>query len=209
MKLTKMLTGVAVAVALGSFAMPAAAVTVTIPDLNPGGDVYYGSGDASVTYSGVTFSQSSALSDGNLYNVGSNYYIGPTAVLSSQQQTVGVANILITLPGDTDNFSLDYGTFDGSDVTFLLSNGDSFTQGSVAGEGYTMTNVFDVNSTPFESVLVTSPDYVLALNNITYGVPEPATWAMMLLGLGLTGGLLRRRARTDRELGGLRPATAA
>jgi hypothetical protein len=26
------------------------------------------------------------------------------------------------------------------------------------------------------------------------GVPEPATWAMMMAGLGLAGGLMRRRA---------------
>jgi len=40
-------------------------------------------------------------------------------------------------------------------------------------------------------------------------VPEPATWAMTLLGLGLTGGLLRLRARTGRGRQGLRPGAAA
>jgi hypothetical protein len=30
---------------------------------------------------------------------------------------------------------------------------------------------------------------------VTHGVPEPATWAMMLAGFGLTGAMLRRRAR--------------
>jgi hypothetical protein len=190
--------GVSVAVALGSFAMPAAAVTVTIPDLNPGGFVYYGTGNASVTYSGVKFSQSSTLSNGNFYNVGSNYDSSPAAVLSSQQQSEGVANILITLPKSTDAFSLDYGTFNGSGVTFLLSNGDTFTQTSV-GDAYTMTNVFNVTSTPFNSVLVTSTDYVLSVNDISYagGVPEPATWAVMLLGFGLIGGGLRMARRKD------------
>jgi len=33
------------------------------------------------------------------------------------------------------------------------------------------------------------------------GVPEPATWAMMIIGFGLLGGLLRRRRRTASENG--------
>jgi hypothetical protein len=36
------------------------------------------------------------------------------------------------------------------------------------------------------------------LGNLTAGVPEPATWTVMLLGLGLCGGLLRRR--TERSV---------
>ena len=31
------------------------------------------------------------------------------------------------------------------------------------------------------------------INNVTVGVPEPATWSMMILGLGLLGATLRRR----------------
>lgn len=32
------------------------------------------------------------------------------------------------------------------------------------------------------------------------GVPEPSTWAMMILGIGLAGGALRTRRRTTRSL---------
>lgn len=197
MRSFKVLVGVAMAAAVGAFAMPAAATTVTIPDLAPGSDIFYGSGDASVTYSGVTFTQSSALGSALLFNVGSNYYIGPVAVLTSQQEGSGVANILIGLPTFATNFSVDYSTFNGSAVSFLLSNGASFTQASTGGAGYTLGNNFSVTSTPFNSVLVTSPDYVLSIGNITYtaGVPEPGAWAMMLIGFAGLGAMARSARR--------------
>jgi hypothetical protein len=40
-------------------------------------------------------------------------------------------------------------------------------------------------------------------------VPEPATWAMMIIGFGLLGGLLRRRRRTAGEIGAARAGYAA
>ena len=41
------------------------------------------------------------------------------------------------------------------------------------------------------------------------GVPEPATWAMMIIGFGLLGGLLRRRRRTASAHGVVRANYAA
>jgi hypothetical protein len=100
--------------------------TVTIPDPAPDPFIFFASG--SVTYDGVTFSQSAALSNGYLYNVES----GLTGVLSSQQQSVGDPNILITLPVAATFLSVNYGTFAGSSVTFTLSNGSTFTDPSTA-----------------------------------------------------------------------------
>jgi hypothetical protein len=177
------------------FATAAQATTVTIPDPAPNPYIYFGSGDASVTYDGVTFSTSAILSDGAFYNVGV-VFSGDPAVLSSQEQSVGVANILITLPVVADAFSLDYGTFNGSAVTFLLSNGDSFTQGST-GSSYATPDFFDVTGHgDFTSVLVTSGDYVLNVNNIDYSaVPEPLTLSLFGAGLLGLGALRRRKAR--------------
>ncbi len=197
MKLLNVLAGFAVAAAVGAVAMPASATTVTIPDLNPGGFVYYGSGDASVTYSGVTFTQAAALGNALLFNIGSNYYFNADAALSSQQVGVGVENILITLPTFVTSFSVDYSTFNGGAVSFLLSNGGSFSQGSTGGVGYSVPDVFSVSSTPFNSVLITSPDYVLTIGDVTFnsGVPEPATWAMMLVGFAGLGAMVRSSRR--------------
>ena len=36
-------------------------------------------------------------------------------------------------------------------------------------------------------------DLTMGLENVQYGVPEPATWALLIAGFGLTGAVLRRR----------------
>lgn len=169
--------------------------TVTIPDPSPNDFIFIGNGDASVTYAGVTFSQQAALSDGNFFNIGPLFSFLP-AVLSSQEQTTGVANILITFPEFVSGFSLNYGTFGGSDVTFLLSNGDTFTLGSTASGDYSVPDfASDPPPSPFNSVLITSPD-LLNINNISYtpAVPEPSSLALLGLGgLSLAIGAYRRR----------------
>jgi hypothetical protein len=192
MKLTNSVAAGAIALAFGAAALPAAAAVVTIPDPSPNAYIYFGNGDASVTYDNVTFSQSSALSDGNFFNVG-QLFSGDPAVLSSQEQSRGVANILITLPRFTKALAFNYGTFGGSGVNFQLSNGSSVTQGSTGG-GYTTPDLFlTTGQKAFKSVLVTTPDGVLDVNNLSYAVPEPATWAMMLIGFAALGAAARSR----------------
>jgi hypothetical protein len=186
-----------------SAAMSGTPTNVTIPDPSPSFRIWFGSGSQSVTYAGVTFSTSSGLGNGNFFNVGP-LDSGDPAVLSSQlvipQETTGVPNILTTLPGDVTGFALYYGTFGGSNVTFLLSNGDSVTLGST-GSGYSVPDFFGVtDATPFDSVLMTSSDMVLNLNNVSYAaagstgstIPEPATW-LLVTGALLGAALLWRR----------------
>jgi hypothetical protein len=173
----------------------AGSINVTIPDPAPQAFIYFGTGDASVTYSGVTFSQQAALSNGNFFNVGF-LFSGFPAVLSSQEQTIGVPNILVTLPVFSTAFAVNYGTFGGSAVTFLLSNGDHFTLGSTAS-GYQVPDLFSVTDSPFNTILITTPNGLDALdiNNIFYTpISEPGTLAIMF-GSGIFGlvGVLRRK----------------
>jgi hypothetical protein len=146
--------------------------TYHIPQPPNGNFLDSGSGTASITYGGVTFSTSSSLSDGTFFNVGTGFS-GEPPVLSSQEATFGVGNILITFPSAVTAFALDYGTFDGSSVTFTLGNGDTFTQGST-GSGYSVPDFAGASdSTPFTSVLVTSSDTVLNIGN----VPDAGTFS--------------------------------
>jgi hypothetical protein len=169
--------------------------TVTIPEPD-GGYAFFGSGNGSVTYGGVTFTASSALGNGYFFNVGNCCGASP-AVLSDQQATSGVENILITFPTAVSAFAMNYGTFNGSNVTFS-TGADSTTQGTV-GSGYAVPQFLGAtSSTPFNSVLVTSPDFVMDINNVSFGnaaTPEPSFYAV--LGLGLIGlayfGIRRRR----------------
>jgi hypothetical protein len=174
-----------------------AVTTVTIPDPSPQPFINFGLGSASVTYSGVTFSTNATIGDGFFYNIGV-LESGHPAVLSSQQLITGIANILITFPSPVAGFALNYGTFSGGPVTFTLTNGDTVTQGST-GSFYTVPNfVGATDSTPFTTVLVTSTDSVLNLNNVSYAlsaVPEPT--GLTLLGVSTAALLgysrLRRR----------------
>ena len=191
MKLASLAAG-ASALALLALAMPAAAAsTVVVPD--PGVPfILFGSGDASVTYNSVTFSQSSVFSNGNFFNVGPQFS-GDPAVVSSQEQSVGEANILISLPAFSRSVSLDYGTFGGSTVEIQLSTGAVFLEGST-GSGYATPDVFSVSSPfKFDWVLLTSHDSVLNVHSVSWAVPEPATWAMMLIGFGALGAAARTR----------------
>ena len=97
----------------------------------------------------MTFTQQNALGNANFFNVGFVGFLfsGDPAVLSSQGETMGVANILITFPNFTSIFSIDYGTFLGSPVTFAFSNGFNGMFAST-GSGYATVDFLGVSSRP-------------------------------------------------------------
>jgi len=176
---------------------------VTIPDPGAGtsglGFTLIGSGNASVTYSGVIFSQSGGPLQLEFFNVGVAWSGFPAVVSSEVLATgspTGLANILITLPGDVTGLALYYGTWFGTDVTFGLSNGDSVVLGSTTGAFSVPDFLGLTDTTPFDSVLATSPDSIgLNLNDVSYGtaIPEPATCLLMAGGLAAAALLRRRR----------------
>jgi hypothetical protein len=155
--------------------------TVTIPDPTPDPFIFFGTGSASISYGDITFSTDERISDSAFYNVGSEFS-GLPAVLSSQNATTGPENILISFPGPVLGVALNYGTFEGGDVTFTLSNGTMFTLGSLSGSSYDVPSFvgFTDLTSPFSSVRLTSSDFALNLNSVSYAgtspVPEPRMW---------------------------------
>jgi hypothetical protein len=186
-----------------SLAIPEPVPNIPDPVTNviiPGAQ-YFESG--MVTYGGVSFATSAALSNGNFFNIGPAFFgsNGTSPVLSSQAQTFGEANILITLAAPVKAFALNFDTFDGNDVSFKLSSGDTLTLDS-PGNAYDLTGFFGVvDDAPFKTILLTSSDRVLNLNELNFGaavspIPEPATWVMLLfgfIGMGVLGSRLPLR----------------
>jgi hypothetical protein len=168
--------------------------SLAIPDPGSSGYIHYGSGTTSTSYGGgVLFGTDAAWGDGDFFNIGPAFS-GFPPVLSSQQQTVGLANILITLAAPVKAFALNFDTFNvpdkliGYDVTFTLSNGETVTLGS-AGNSYNLGSFFGVtDSAPFQTILLTSLAPALNINELKLGaavvapIPEPATWVMLVLG---------------------------
>lgn len=96
------------------------------------------------------------------------------------------------------------GYFFGSDVlgSFLPGGTLQFTATGGGTLNYTLSNAGTssflgfVSSSPLSSVTMTSGgDYWVTANDLTLAmpVPEPETYAMMLMGLGLVGWMRRRR----------------
>ena len=125
----------------------------------------------------------------------------------------GVASIDFTGVGDVKSFSFDYSTVDtyntltihyttGADTVFTgtqILNGlpTGITSGSIIvnGDGRFITGItLGTTSNAFEV------DNLAYSAEIAQGVPEPASWALMLGGFGAIGGALRSRRKPRASL---------
>jgi hypothetical protein len=192
-----------------SLSIPEPVPNVIDPDNPPNlvqGIQYFGIGTASVSYGGVLFESNGNLGNRDFHNVGPAFFgsNGPVPVLSSQGlneqgQVDGLANILITLAAPVTAFALNFDTFYGSNVTFTLSDGETWTLGSGAN-GYDLKGFFGVvDNDPFTTILLTSKDVALNINELKFSeavapIPEPATWVMLVLGFFGIGAFGARRS---------------
>lgn len=67
---------------------------------------------------------------------------------------------------------------------------------------------FGITGTTFDRVTIAQSNGYAVIDNVSFGsravsaaVPEPATWGMMLLGLGAMGYSMRRRAKVSTSMG--------
>lgn len=144
-----------------------------------------------------------------------------TPFLSTRLDDGTNANFTITGIGETRTVSgagfnqFDFSTVSGSSITsantyfgFAYSNGgviafDYLPSMATAGTFVAPENFFPMLGGTFSSSLAAQQNAFGALNTRTYSasataesvaaVPEPATWALMILGFGIVGSALRRR----------------
>ena len=221
MVLSRIVAGAASAAALAFLASPAFAALTVYSDVSawhaasadtstvnfPNTPMGLGSNPASftqITLSGtVVLATDDAISDGLLFLIGSDQS-GHAPVLSSQGHDNGMAHLRITVDTPIRAFAFFFGTPDATNVNFAFSNGDAAVFASSAAPGlYDTPHFFGVISdTSFTSLLITAPD-TDGFNHLNVSeayvgqaaVPEPSTWAMMLLGFGGLGAMLRSRRR--------------
>ena len=122
--------------------------------------------------------------------------VGSTGTLSQLLNTVAgqtytVSYWLSNLGGPTDSFSASIG----GHVLQSFSDANAF-------QYFNFSFTAPVSGTPslLEFTFRQDPSYWhiddISVQGLAGGVPEPATWAMMILGLGAVGGAMRRRRAT-------------
>lgn len=83
-------------------------------------------------------------------------------------------------------------------VTLRLRNSGYACQDWTLGSYCSYDIMYDLYLQPYDAPL---PTYTLTISSIEAGaVPEPATWAMMILGLGLAGAAIRRQSPNRAQL---------
>ncbi|WP_293902739.1 PEPxxWA-CTERM sorting domain-containing protein [Phenylobacterium sp.] len=125
---------------------------------------------------------------GTLYQA--TFVFGPFNVPGGDWHALSQTGILAS-----NFFVLDGSNFAGSGAVGGLDySGGAITFGFAMRGG----GLFNVDGSPFTGSATNdlrADNFALTVNSASAAVPEPATWAMMILGLGGVGGTLRARRR--------------
>lgn len=187
-RLLKFLTTLAIGAVAALSAQPALAETVTFENLTSGLQA-----PGSISYPGVTFTSTSGLFSVNAGTTGN-------ALCAFQDDCSAALIIDFTRPASNVRFN-----FSGDEATSELGfQGESTTAsftGRIFADGDPLTqDIFNLSIVPNITQLIVfsnDPGGVIfdnfSFDTAVAGVPEPATWAMMIGGFGLIGGAMRRR----------------
>ena len=120
---------------------------------------------------------------------------------------LGGGTTTISFGAGVNRFSFDWGSLDGyNTLTINYNSGSSvnvvpgvtFVNLANGNQELPQTNgVFSASGNAgeiFNSITLTSGQNSFEIDNVAVGVvPEPATWAMMIIGFGAAGSMIRRR----------------
>jgi len=198
------LFGAAAAVAALLVAAPASAA-VTF-NFDPGGAspdsgfTVINTFDSAAGITGVNFQIKTPPSDGDGATPANSVPAG-TAYLS----VLGGGTANIDLGGFFSAFQFDWGSIDtyntltihGTAGDVVVVPGGNFPNTANGNQFLPGTNgLFTVTGTAgekFTSITLQSGTNSFEIDNLAVAVPEPATWAMMILGFGAAGAMLRQR----------------
>ena len=167
--------------------------------------------------SGWTSSGNVAVGTVPYFGLGSGAYGSYLAAFNGGNTTPnGVLSQAIgTTAGALYNFAFNYGVTNGGGQSLLVSVLDATTSAVLATQTVSTTSqspqAFTLNFTAasgssiirFADVATNnSTNQDIAIDNVSVSgaVPEPATWAMMMLGFGAMGFAMRRRAQTSARI---------
>ncbi|WP_235902515.1 PEPxxWA-CTERM sorting domain-containing protein [Sandarakinorhabdus oryzae] len=168
--------------------------------------------NADVTVQNLRLAPGYVPVDGGL-NYYNRDYSGSSAayVEDASLETRGAVALFVNRPGTITLLSADFGGWPNAEVPIdwevwgRFNNSVTFATGTVVTQASGLTTVNFNISAGFNQpiVLIFGPDaYNGGVQNVRYsfigegegtGVPEPASWAMLIAGFGLTGAANRRR----------------
>jgi len=123
---------------------------------------------------------------------------------------LGGGSATISFASAVTAFQFDWGSIDSFNTLRINSTGSdpiivpgaNFTNAANGNQVSPGTNgLFTIWSTAgetFNSITLTTSGNSFEIDNLAIGVPEPATWAMMILGFGGVGATMRRRRTMTR-----------
>ena len=151
----------------------------TVASLSPeavGSNLAYFSSDTANPH---TLAQVINLTAGTIYNIGFDYYAPRNGIDNPNDATLA-----FTLGGNPIGATLTAGGPSGTPAATWINFGTSFTATSSGPQ----TLAFN-----FRGLGVTAADFGVDRVYVTAAVPEPGTWALMLIGFGAIGTAMRRR----------------